>query len=103
LGNDIETTIAPGDSGSPSFLSDFNTLNPLLGTDGQPIVYGVNTFSSSTSPAYGSLFGGTLVARYAAWIDSVIKPVPEPSSCVLMVCGVVGFVGLQRKTRPRNR
>ena len=44
-GNNIETTIGPGDSGSPSFLSDFNTLNPILGADGQPIVYGINTFS----------------------------------------------------------
>jgi hypothetical protein len=95
-GNVVETTIAPGDSGSPSFLSDFDSLSPILGSDGQPIVYGINTFSTSDSPAYGSVFGGTLVSRYASWIDSVIHPVPEPSSIVLMICGVAGFGWLTR-------
>jgi hypothetical protein len=94
LGNNVETMIAPGDSGSPSFLSDFNTVDPLLGTDGQPIVYGINTFSTSNSPAYGSVFGGTLVSRYTNWIDSVIHSVPEPSSSLLMICGVAGFAWL---------
>jgi hypothetical protein len=97
LGNDVETTIAPGDSGSPSFLSDFNTLAPLLGADGQPIVYGINTFSTSDSPAYGSVFGGTLVSRYASWIDSVIHPVPEPSTNRLLLCGGVGFAWITRR------
>jgi hypothetical protein len=96
LGNNIETTIAPGDSGSPSFLSDFNSLNPILGADGQPIVYGINTFSTNTSPAYGSLFGGTLVSRYSGWIDSVIHPVPEPSSVLLMLCGMAGLAWMGR-------
>jgi hypothetical protein len=96
LGNNVETTIAPGDSGSPSFLSDFNTLNPVFGADGQPIVYGINTFSTSDSPAYGSVFGGTLVSRYASWIDSVIHPVPEPASNLLLVCGATGFAWLSR-------
>jgi PEP-CTERM motif len=110
LGNNIETTIGPGDSGSPSFLSDFNTLNPTLGADGQPIVYGINTFSGTTlkfpaisAPAYGSVFGGTLVSRYASWIDSVINPVPEPSTMLLAVCGMAGLAWISRSASHNYR
>jgi hypothetical protein len=103
LGNNVETTIGPGDSGSPSFLSEFNTLDPILGADGQPIVYGINTFSGSGSPAYGSVFGGTLVSRYATWIDSVINPVPEPSTNLLMICGVAGFSWLTRRNHCKRQ
>ncbi|HEY4235611.1 MAG TPA: PEP-CTERM sorting domain-containing protein [Lacipirellulaceae bacterium] len=100
-GNNIETTIGPGDSGSPSFISDFNTLAPILGADGRPIVYGINTFSSNDSPAYGAIFGGTLVPRYASWIDSII--VPEPSSALLMLFGVIGAASIVRQTPKKCR
>jgi hypothetical protein len=110
LGNNVETTIGPGDSGSPSFLSDFNTLNPILGADGQPIVYGINTFSGSSqkfpaisAPGYGSVFGGTLVSRYASWIDSVINPVPEPSTMLLALCGMAGIAGFSRSASRKHR
>jgi hypothetical protein len=85
LGNEFESTIGPGDSGSPSFLSDFFTGALILGADGKPIVYGVNTFSTGDSPAYGSIFGGTLVSGYADWINS--QMVPEPATWLLVVCG----------------
>jgi hypothetical protein len=97
LGNDVETTIAPGDSGSPSFLSVFDTLDLILGADGEPIIYGVNTFGTNDSPAYGSIWGGTLVPAYAGWIDSMM--VPEPTSGVSLAIAWLIISGRSRRRR----
>jgi hypothetical protein len=95
LGNDVESAIAPGDSGSPSFLSDFDTLDLILGGDGQPIIYGINTFSTTDSPAYGSFWGGMLVSAHADWINS--QMVPEPASGVLLSIGWLMLAGRRRR------
>ena len=87
LGNNIESTLGGGDSGGPGFLANSGTGSLQLGSDGRPIVYSVNTFGSSNSPAYGSTLGGMLVGRYAGWINSII--VPEPTSLVLAVFGLL--------------
>lgn len=64
LGNRIETTVGPGDSGSP-----------VLAPDGASLL-GVSTFrmGTPTGPAgrFGSAAGGVLVAPYAAWIRAVL-------------------------------
>lgn len=103
LGNERETTIGPGDSGGPSFLSDFSTFELITGDDGNLIVLGVNTFTGSApaaAPEFGSIYGGPLVASYAGWVDSVI--VPEPGS-LAMLLGLAGVLALGRFARRRRK
>ena len=76
LGNDIESQLGPGDSGSPSFIFD----------DQQWKIAGINTvagtFEDGPAPPYfGSAGGGMLTFAYNDWIDSVI--IPEPASIVV--------------------
>jgi hypothetical protein len=104
LGNRRETIIGAGDSGSPSFLSDWYTFDLELGSDGKPIILGINTFTATVDgagpPTFGSVYGGTLLPSYAAWIDSVI--VPEPSSAMMLlsvaIAGMIGY-GYRRRQR----
>ncbi|MHC5113176.1 MAG: trypsin-like serine protease [Planctomycetota bacterium] len=66
LGNDVETSVAPGDSGGPS----------LVDVDGTLHLWGVNTFVSSCSGSatyFGGSSGGMVVNAYLAWIDTVIE------------------------------
>jgi hypothetical protein len=97
LGNNVESTLGGGDSGGPGFLADFGTGNLVLGSDGRPVVYTINTFGSSTAPAYGSTFGGILVGRYASWIDSII--VPEPTSLGLAMFGFLPMAWVASRRR----
>ena len=106
FGNDLETTIGPGDSGGPSFAADFADFSLELGDDGMPILLGVNTFTASAgldtpeAPLFGSIFGGMYVPAYAEWIDSVIEPVPEPGTVAILLAGIVAL-GLSRRVRRR--
>jgi hypothetical protein len=85
LGNDIETTVGPGDSGGPSFLMDGDT----------PVLAGVNTFafafpnfgtpeSGITQGVFGTGGGGVVLSEpdKLAWIDGIIGSVvgDEPGS-----------------------
>ncbi|MCP3980346.1 MAG: trypsin-like serine protease [bacterium] len=66
LGNNVETSVAPGDSGGPS----------LVDVDGTLHLWGVNTFVSSCSGSptfFGGSSGGIVVNAYLAWIDTVIE------------------------------
>ncbi len=81
LGNDVESTVAPGDSGGPSFVEDIH---------GTLRVAGINTYLSGIDdpnalPTFGTSFGGQAVPAYAAWINTVTG-IPEP--------GAVGAIGL---------
>ena len=68
LGNGVETSMATGDSGSPSFVAD----------SAPPLIFGINTFLFSfkdgpTDPGtFGTGGGGQVVAGYAAWIDATV-------------------------------
>jgi hypothetical protein len=70
LGNSIETSLAQGDSGSPSFITG----------PGQPQLFGINTFLSRATSAepgtLGTVGGGMVVSSYAAWIDAVMEASP---------------------------
>ena len=91
LGNSLESSLTGGDSGSPAFIQD---------AQGKWLLTGVNTFRFGTSLKYGNGGGGQLVSAYAAWIDSVTSPVPEPSQAELMLAalGLIG-VGARRGRR----
>jgi hypothetical protein len=77
LGNQIETTVGPGDSGGPSFIP----------VDDQWAIAGVNTFSFSfpnlesldtevIEGTFGTGGGGVLVdnPEKQAWIESILNP-----------------------------
>jgi hypothetical protein len=69
LGNDVETTFAGGDSGSPSFIH----------APGGWALFGVNTFimafpDGPTKPStFGTGGGGMIVAAYKEWIEQVVR------------------------------
>lgn len=65
LGNDVETTVASGDSGSPAFIE----------SHGRWLLAGINTFQlGANAPKFGSLGGGMLISAYAKWIQSILHP-----------------------------
>lgn len=69
LGNDVETTFAGGDSGSPSFIHAPSGW----------ALFGINTFIMSfpdgpTKPStFGTGGGGMIVAAYREWIEQVVR------------------------------
>jgi hypothetical protein len=99
LGNQIEATFGPGDSGGPSFIYQ----------DEQWLLAGVNTFGGSfvsdelvtgpEFPFFGSGGGGMVVSAYAEWIDGNAANVPIPSAVWLLGSGLAGIAGLRRKSR----
>ncbi|MGJ8639617.1 MAG: hypothetical protein ACSHYA_09510 [Opitutaceae bacterium] len=91
LGNDVETLIAPGDSGGAALL-DY--------ADGLALV-GVNTFTKGYGGLFGDIGGGVALDPYWAWISETtgLSLVPESSQCG-MFAGVLGLlltVGLRRR------
>lgn len=96
LGNELETSVSGGDSGSPTFVQDSGGIWRLAG---------VNTFTFKSSegqtPAtFGTGGGGMLVPAYAGWIDSVVvTAVPELSTHTLLLAGL-GLVGFAVSRRP---
>ncbi len=89
LGNRIETGLASGDSGSPSFTF----------TGGKWKVAGINTFifpfsgGATALSTFGSGGGGNLVWPYQAWIESILGRPANEQVPVLPAWGVV-FLGL---------
>ena len=79
LGNDVETTFAGGDSGSPSFVR----------THSGWALFGINTFifTFPDGPTKGSTFGtgggGVIAGAYREWIEQVLRAtaaVPDQGS-----------------------
>jgi len=69
LGNTIETAVAGGDSGGPSFVQVGNQL----------LTWGTNTFGASCigpTPLFGSVGGGIVLSGYLPWLSSFIPPSP---------------------------
>lgn len=95
LGNDLETTVGSGDSGSPAFYRDAN---------GKLWLAGVNTFSAGfaagqVAGTFGTGGGGIVLSDYMQWIDSVVTPVPEPKifATLLAGLGLLGFMVSSRR------
>jgi type 1 glutamine amidotransferase len=82
LGNAVEVTIGPGDSGGPSFL--WNDRNGNLAPEsGELELYGVNTFavgggSLPDAPRFGSSAGGILTDAYLEFIVGQVSSAAPP-------------------------
>lgn len=97
LGAGIEAHYAGGDSGSPLFVND----------NGAWKIAGVAAFNGATSASasnvkFGAIGGGTILAAYQPWIESVTSPVPEPHSWLMLLAGL-GLVGAVRYSAPGQR
>ncbi len=85
----LEVTVAPGDSGGPSFL------------DGK--VAGITSFSASVSGqptgAYGEYNGMTRISSHLAWIQANAGlETPEPSSLALVFSGIYLVWAVKRRS-----
>jgi hypothetical protein len=70
LGNDVEASLAGGDSGSPALVP---------GPQGAWWIVGVNTFVGPRGAGqgrFGSIGGGTLLYGYLPWIESILGSAP---------------------------
>jgi hypothetical protein len=69
LGNEVETSFAGGDSGSPAFVR----------TPGGWALFGINTFifthpdGAPKASTFGTGGGGVVVGAYQEWIESVLR------------------------------
>lgn len=85
LGNDVESIIAPGDSGG------------ALLVDGALV--GINTFTEGYGGLFGDIGGGIDLTNEWDWIASTTGlAVPEPSSVLLFLLGASGLI-LRRRRR----
>lgn len=101
LGNDIEGSIGPGDSGGPSFVMKNDSM----------FLAGVNTFEFTIFDeqifgTFGTGGGGILVSSYTDWIDGIVnqKSVPEPSSVLgTLMLGALGAGSWLKRKRKTGR
>lgn len=103
IGNDLEVTFGPGDSGSPSFIWTDNGNTTV--DDGELTLFGVNTFTRGVAgtslpitpaPLFGSQGGGMLVSTYEPWVNTIV---PEPRSMFLVAFGLVVIDRFFRRRR----
>ena len=86
LGNDLETTVLGGDSGSPAFVLH----------DGELVIGGISTFvlgPASDFGLFGTIGGGMLVSAYADFIDSVLMTPGDINGDFLVDINDLGIVG----------
>lgn len=95
LGARSEAGLVSGDSGSAAFLQ-FGGQWQLAGINSFAVTFSDGPF---TQGSFGTGGGGIVLATHQAWIQSVISPIPEPSSAWLMLGGLLvmgGWSGRQR-------
>jgi len=83
LGNDLETLIAPGDSGGA--LLEGNSL------------LGVNTFTEGYGGLFGDIGGGVALNNEWGWIhETTGLVIPEPSTALLFGIGAGGLLFIRK-------
>jgi hypothetical protein len=87
----LEASLVGGDSGSAAFVFDSASNHWQLA--------GINTMEVSWSSGLESGTGGAGIAlsTYSGWINSVITPVPEPETWMLMLGGLGLLGGMARR------
>ena len=88
LGNDVESLIAPGDSGGPL----------LVGQGAGYALAGINTFTEGYGGRFGDFGGGIVLSPHLDWISGVTGLlIPEPSGVCLLAAGLL-FAFTRKKT-----
>jgi len=94
LGNEIETSLGPGDSGGPAFILDGSEYK----------IAGVSTYmwrhEGQEYGTFGTGGGGMMVSAYDDWISSQAV-IPAPPALVLAGLGIA-LVGLVRSVKRRS-
>jgi hypothetical protein len=95
----LEASVAPGDSGGPSFAVVSGTLY-LLGVHSFIETFGsaYGDIDNTTNASYGEVAADTfLPGSLTSWISGITSPVPEPSSTALMGLGLLALWRRQRQ------
>jgi hypothetical protein len=98
LANDVETSLAGGDSGGPSF-QQVGSQWVLVGNN----TYGTRFDASQISSTFGTGSGGMVAAAYIPWMieatDGAVNVVPEPGTYALMGLGLLAIGAAARRRR----